>query len=99
MAYLGLAAAKEPILLDLLRIISEEGASMTDAQRLYLGTGLALLGDFTSADLVYNSLGGRLVKDGDMLYAEGADGTLDARIQTSAAALMRRLHPIRTPTR
>ena len=88
MAYLGLAAAKEPILLDLLRIISEEGASMTDAQRLYLGTGLALLGDFTSADLVYNSLGGRLVKDGDMLYAEGADGTLDARIQTSAAALM-----------
>lgn len=88
MAYLGLAAAKEPILLDLLRIISEEGASMTDAQRLYLGTGLALLGDFTSADLVYHSLGGRLVKDGDMLYAEGADGTLDARIQTSAAALM-----------
>lgn len=88
MAYLGLAAAKEPVLLDLLRIISEEGASMTDAQRLYLGTGLALLGDFTSADLVYNSLGDRLVKDGDMLYVEGADGTLDARIQTSAAALM-----------
>lgn len=87
MSYLGLAAAGEPVLLDITRMLEREGDSLTPAQKLYLGAGLAQLGDFTGADAVYESLGGQLVSEGAVKYVE-AGGSLDDRIQNTAAALL-----------
>lgn len=87
MSYLGLAAAGEPVLLDITRMLEQEDAALTVSQRLYLGAALAQLGDFTGADAVYESLGGQLVSEGGVKYVE-AGGSLDDRIQNTAAALL-----------
>lgn len=87
MAYLGLAAAGEPVLLDITRMLEQEGDSLTVFQRLYLGAALAQLGDFTGADAIYESFGAQLVSEGEVKYIE-AGGSLDDRIQNTAAALL-----------
>lgn len=85
MAQMGLAAAGEPVLLDITRMLEEP--TLTAAQKLYLGVGLAKLGDFTGAEKVYASLGGQIVAEGDLKYVE-TGGTFDERVQNTAAALM-----------
>lgn len=87
MSYLGLAAAGEPVLLDISRMLEREAASLTASQRLYLGAALAQLGDFTGADAIYESLGEQLVSEGGVKYVE-AGGSLDDRIRNTAAALL-----------
>lgn len=86
LAYAGLAAAKQPILLDLKRMLTEKADSFTPAQKLYLGGALASLGDFEGAQQVYAGLSERLSKEGALYYMEG-EGTAESRLQTSAAAL------------
>ncbi len=87
MAYTGLAAAKSPVLLDITRML-KENADLTTAQKLYLGSGLAQLGDFTSAEAVYSALkeSGAVVTETDLKYVTGA--TNDERLENTAAALM-----------
>ena len=70
------------------RILAEEG--LTDAQRLYLGVGLAQLGDFTGAERVYASLSGKLKSESGMKYLD-PDGTRESRLAATGAALMRYL--------
>ncbi|MEM1484543.1 Ig-like domain-containing protein [Oscillospiraceae bacterium PP1C4] len=85
MAYMGLAAMKKPVLYDITKLESE--STLTTSQRLYLGVGLAKLGDFTGAEKIYASLGNALVTEGKLKYVEG-DGTAETRLQNTAAALM-----------
>ena len=87
MAYTGLAAVKSPVLLDITRML-KENADLTTAQKLYLGSGLAQLGDFTSAEAIYSALkeSGAVVTEGDLKYVTGA--TNDERLENTAAALM-----------
>lgn len=87
MAYVGLAAAKSPVLLDLTRMLKED-STLTTAQRLYLGCGIAKLGDFTSAKQVYSELkdAGVLKKETDLTYVTGA--TSEEQLENTAAALM-----------
>lgn len=81
MAYVGLAAAKQPVLLDLRRLYEEDGESMKPYQRLYVGAAFARMGDFDRAREIYESV--RTVRSGEQLYTEG-----DNRTQTTAAALL-----------
>lgn len=87
MAYVGLAAAKSPVLLDLTRMLKED-STLSTAQKLYLGCGIAKLGDFTSAEQVYSDLkdAGVVKKETDLTYVTGA--TSEEQLQNTAAALM-----------
>ncbi len=87
MAYTGLAAAKSPVLLDITRML-KENADLTTAQKLYLGSGLAQLGDFTSAEAIYSALkeSDAVVTETNLKYLTGA--TNDERLENTAAALM-----------
>ncbi len=51
MACMGLAALREPVLLDVRRMA--EDLSLTRKQKLYLGSALALLGDMENASVIY----------------------------------------------
>lgn len=53
MASMGLAALREPILLDVRRMA--EDVSLTKRQKLYLGSALALLGDMENASVIYET--------------------------------------------
>lgn len=83
MAYLGLSSLKEPLLLEVSRMLDEP--DLTDAQRLYLGAALAQLGDFTNAHRVYSEM--KVEKESGLKYLTG-DGTQESRMETTAAALM-----------
>ncbi len=87
MAYVGLAAAKSPVLLDMTRMLKED-TTLTTAQKLYLGCGLAKLGDFTSAEQVYAEIkeAGDVKTETNLRYVIGA--TNDEQLQNTAAALM-----------
>lgn len=85
MAYMGLAALKKPVLLDVAK--QESDPKLTIAQKLYLGVGLAKLGDFTGAQKIYDGLGEQVITEGKMKYVENG-GTADERLQNTAAALM-----------
>lgn len=85
MTMLGMAALDEPVLLDLRQQLSDNG-TLTVSQRMYLGAGLALLGDLEGAKSVYQGLGDTLVAQGTISYVEGKDG--EERLQNTAAALM-----------
>lgn len=85
MAYAGLAAAKAPVMLDVRQML--ENTDLTVRQRLYLGAGLAALGDFEHARAVYDALQTQIVTEGDLKYVEG-DGTAAQRLENTAAALM-----------
>lgn len=82
MAYVGLAAAKEPVLLDLQRLYETDGAEMEPYLRLYLGAALARMGDYGKAGEIYETV--RTVRAGDALHIE--DG--DTRRATAAALLL-----------
>ena len=87
MSYVGLAAAKSPVLLDITRILKQD-ASLTTAQKLYLGCGLAKLGDFTSAEQIYAALkeSGAVKTETNLKYLSGA--TNEEQLENTAAALM-----------
>lgn len=86
MSYLGLAAADEPVLLDIKRMLEQDNASLTNAQKLYLGAGLACLGDFSSALQVYDSMKDIRIQENGLLYMDG--NNKQERLHTTAAALM-----------
>lgn len=81
MAYVGLAAAKEPVLLDLQRLYETEGAEMAPYLRLYVGAAFARLGDFDRAWEIYDTV--KTVRGGDLCHID--DGNIR---QATAAALL-----------
>lgn len=81
MAYVGLAAAKEPVLLDLQRLYEAEGAEMAPYLRLYVGAAFARLGDFDRAWEIYGTV--KTVRGGDQCHID--DGNIR---QATAAALL-----------
>lgn len=85
MAQAGLAAAGQPVLLDV-RHMLENDDSLTVSERLYLGAGLAKMGDYIGAEKVYQSLKKEVVSDTGVKYVKGAD--LEAQLENTAAALM-----------
>lgn len=87
MAYVGLAAAKQPVLLDLTRMMTQEKDTLTPAEKLYLGAAFAKLGDYTTARTIYEELEPMVKNEGTFRYLEG-DGTEESRRQTTAAALL-----------
>ncbi len=84
MAYLGLAALEEPVLLDLTRLSQDE--SLTTAQKLWLGAGMAKLGDYSGAQAVYKVVGRQVETEGKLKYLLPG-GALNDQIETTAAAL------------
>lgn len=85
MAYVGMAALKKPVLLDLNLLLQGEGDTLSDAQKLWVGVGLAAMGDYTSAQKIYEAFSPKLTAEGRLKYVSG--GSLDAQIETTAAAL------------
>lgn len=81
MAYVGLAAAKEPVLLDLQRLY-EENTEMEPYLRLYVGAAFARLGNFDLAKTIYGAV--KTVRAGDLCHIE--DGNI--RRATAAALLL-----------
>lgn len=86
MAYAGLAAVKDPVLLDVKRQL-QLNTALTPAEKLYLGSGLAALGDFEGAKAVYDQFCDQIVTEGAIKYLE-MNGTSEERLQNTAAALM-----------
>lgn len=86
MAYVGMAALGEPVLLDLGRILNDYGESLSDAETLYLGAGLALLGDTTAAETLFDGIRG-FNHEGGLAWMAG-DGTAESSLDTTAAALV-----------
>ena len=84
MAYVGLAALKQPVLLDITRLAEDD--TLTDTQRLWVAVGLAKLGDFTSAHKIYDILSKSILTEGNLKYLK-ADSRAD-EIQATAAALV-----------
>ncbi len=80
MAYVGLAAVKEPVLLELQRIYEENKDNMKPYLRLYTGAAFAILGDFDRANQIYDSI--KTIRSGNKTYVEDPD------IRASAAALL-----------
>lgn len=84
MAYAGLAALREPVLYDVKGQLTNK--TLTTAQRLYLGAGLASLGDFDGALAVYEACAAQKQQgeNGALYFAgKGAEG-----VQTTGAALL-----------
>lgn len=85
MTYMGLAAVREPVLLDINRLLAKDGLS--DAQKLYLGAGLAMLGDFTGANNIYTQVAQVSLKtEGQLKYMSLGSG--EEMLETTGAALM-----------
>ena len=84
MAYVGLAALHEPVLLDVRYQLTLEG--LTTSERLYLGAALASLGDYEGAGAVYEACAGERRQDeAGNVYFEGADE--NERLKNTGAAL------------
>lgn len=81
MAYVGLAAAKEPVLLDLQRLY-ESDPEMEPYLKLYVGAAFARLGNFDQAKAIYDTV--KTVRAGDLCHIE--DGNI--RRATAAALLL-----------
>ena len=84
MSYLGLAALDEPILLDLTRLSQDE--SLTAAQKLWLGAGMARLGDYAGAQALYQGLSRQVETEGKLKYLLPG-GSLDEQTEATSAAL------------
>lgn len=80
MAYVGLAAAKEPVLLDLRRLYEQDGADMKPYLRLYTGAAFAWLGDFERANEIYESV--------KILHSNSEAHVDDSDVRATAAALL-----------
>lgn len=87
MAYAGLAAAKEPVLLDLDRLREQEAETLDAAGKLYLGAAYAVLGNFDTARELYAAYEKSANWENGMCYLDGS-GTEESRIETTAAALL-----------
>lgn len=81
MAYVGLAASKAPVLLDMQRIYDQEGAEMEAHLRLYIGAAFARLGDFERARTIYEQAD--IVRSGGLCHVQGQHV-----IRDTAAALL-----------
>ena len=84
-AYMGLAAAGEPVMLDIQRILAED-ASLSRLDRLKLGCGLAAIGDQAGAQQVLDAVSEDFVREDDRMYLDG--GSRDGTLQETGAALM-----------
>lgn len=80
-AYWGLAALKEPVLLDIRSLLAEEGLDMKT--RLALGVALAEAGDYQGAAQIYNEIMAASATVTDM-YAWVDAGTRDDSIDATA---------------
>lgn len=80
MAYVGLAAAKEPVLLDLRRIYEQNGESLKPYLRLYTGAAFAWLGDFEQANKIYESV--KIIHSNNEAHVDDSD------VRATAAALL-----------
>lgn len=85
MAYVGLAALGEPILRDVNNYLETNWDTLTDTQKLWMGVGLAELGDFTGAQKAYESLASKFVTEGDLRYYK--EGSVEDQITATGAAL------------
>ena len=97
-AYMGLGALKKPVLLDLRRYFSEtlENEDSSLEEKLYLATGLALLGDTNAAsDWYTKEIHGLLTREGNtLLYRKSGAAHEDYKL-TSAISMLASLinHP------
>lgn len=80
MAYVGLAAAKEPVLLDLRRLYEQDGENLKPYLRLYTGAAFAWLGDFEQANKIYESV--KIVHSNNEAHVDDSD------VRATAAALL-----------
>jgi hypothetical protein len=90
-AYMGLGALKRPVLLDLRKLFAEAKASedFTLLEKLYLATGLALLGDSSTVSGWYeDEIHDKLVQSGQGLrYQQSGDDHEGYQLTASAAML------------
>lgn len=84
--YMGLAAVKKPVLLDIRRIVEQNGGTMTALQKLRYGSALAILGDDSGAQGLYDSFADLRTEQGDMIYLK--DDDMDRELELTAAALI-----------
>ncbi|MDR2712381.1 MAG: Ig-like domain-containing protein [Clostridiales bacterium] len=90
-AYMGLAALKKPVLLDLQKLLaaSDAGDYFSFEDKLYLATGLALLGDRAAASQWYeDNIHSLLKRDGNYMFiSELANAHNDYKLSAAAAML------------
>jgi hypothetical protein len=90
-AYMGLGALKKPVLLDLRKLFAEaqESEDFTLQEMLYLATGLALLGDNSTARNWYlEAIHGKLTAGGNTLfYQQSGNAHEDYQLTAEAAVL------------
>ncbi len=85
-ALMGLAAAKQPVLLDIRRIFEESSDLLTLRERIQLMTGLAYLGDIVSAKSWYDeNITPKLKATGAWLSVDAGD---DAYAATGEAVVL-----------
>lgn len=80
MAYVGLAAAKEPVLLDLRRLYEQDGEALKPYLRLYTGAAFAWLGDFEQANKIYESV--KIIRSNNEAHVDDSD------VRATTAALL-----------
>ena len=90
-AYMGLAALKEPVLLELRNFFkqAQDDDAFSLQDRLHLATGLALLGDHSTAESWYEAnIHNALQSSGNTLYFSSANDDAHYNYTVSAEAAM-----------
>lgn len=90
-AYMGLAALKKPVLLDLQKLLAEadEDDYFSFEDKLYLATGLALLGDRAAAFRWYeDNIHNLLKRDGNYMFISDLSNAHDDYKLSAGAAML-----------